>query len=691
MATLEKIRKRSTLLLIVVGLALLAFIVGDFFTSGRTLFGDGTTIAKVGKNKIDIQEFQRRYENANQQYQQQNAKIDPAQLQQSVLFGMIQEQLLNDELDKLGIEVTDNELTEAMLGTTPHFAMTQFAQQMGFQSPRDIYDLAYNPTKFGDVPAEYVQQAQALWLNQERQMENMLKQQKFQSLLMGALVANDLDARAYYDGNASTSHIAYARKSYAELSNEEYPVSASEIKAEYDKDKNQYRVKDEVRRVKYISVNVAPSQEDIAASRTLVDSTLARLASTPDLEAVNGDSNFGVTRVTSPASKISNPQIKSFVVDSVAGSVKMISFINDEYTIAKLLGKKTAVDSINIDMLDYQGDAAGLDSVMAALNSGKAFEEVLAMAGVQGGQADLWQELAAAPDSEIKTRILEAGNGYFIADSAAGVARIIRVNTKRAPVALYDYATVSYQVYPSDATIGKLNDDLAAFIGSVASADSLTFNKAISAGYNLQPATVSANSASLGSLPYTRNAVKWAMDAKKGQISPILEDAQNDLLVVVAVDDIIKPGFVPVSDEDVRSALTEKVRNGKKAAALIEQFSGKASDVAGYAQLMKSDVDSTDVTFGQMFIPGIGAMESQLLGQVPVSEKGKVVGPVKGNNAVYVYVVYDVDNESRPYEYNENAARYNQQFGNQAVLQNFFDIMMQKTDIKNNTLKFYND
>lgn len=691
MATLEKIRKRSTLLLIVVGLALLAFIIGDFFTSGRTLFGDGTTIAKVGSHKIDIQEFQRRYENANQQYQQQNAKIDPAQLQQSVLYGMIQEQILNDELDALGIEVTNSELTEAMLGSRPHFAMQQFAQQMGFQSPRDIYDLAYNPAKFGDVPAEYVQQAQALWLNQEQQMEKMLKQQKFQSMLMGALVANDLDARAYYDGNASTSHIAYARKSYAEMPNDDFPVSASELKAQYDKDKELYKLKDEVRRVKYISVNVAPSQEDIAAARTLVDTTIVRLAATPDLDAVNGDSNFGVNRTTQAASKITNPQIKAFVTDSVAGSVKMISFINDEYTIAKLLGKKTAVDSINIDMLDYQGDAAGLDSVMNALNSGKAFNDVLAMNGVQGGQADLWQELAAAPDNEIKTRILEAGNGYFIADSAAGNARIIRVNTKRAPVTLYDYATVSYQVYPSDATIAKLNDDLASFIGSINSVDSLTFAKALTAGYNLQPAMVTASSATLGNLPYTRNAVKWTMDAKKGQISPILEDNQNDLLVVVALEDILKPGYIPVSDADVRDALTEKVRNEKKGAALIEQLSGKANDLAGYAQLMKSNVDSTDVTFGQMFIPGIGAMESQLLGQVPVTATGVVTGPVKGNNGVYVYVVYDVDNESRPYEYVENSARYNQQFGNQAVLQNFFDIMMEKTDIMNNTLKFYND
>lgn len=127
MATLEKIRSKSTLLLIVVGAALLAFIIGDFFTSGRTLFGTGTTIAKVGNEKIDIQEFQRRYEEVNQQYQQQNTKMDPAALQQYVLNQMIQERLINKEIEDLGIEVTDNELSKAMLGPNAHYAMIQLS------------------------------------------------------------------------------------------------------------------------------------------------------------------------------------------------------------------------------------------------------------------------------------------------------------------------------------------------------------------------------------------------------------------------------------------------------------------------------------------------------------------------------------------------------------------------------------
>lgn len=690
MATLEKIRSRSTLLLIVVGAALLAFIIGDFFTSGRTLFGTGTTIAKVGKDKIDIHDFQRRMEEANQQYQQQNAKIDPAVLQQRVLQGMIQEKLMENEMEALGITVTDEELSKAMLGPNAHYAMLQFAQQMGFQSPDQLYDVAFNPSKYG-VPAEQAQQVKALWLNQEKQMENFLKQQKLQALLTGAIVANELDAKAFYAGNASTSHIAYVKKNYADLSNDDYPVSNSEIKDEYNKEKENFKVNQEARRVNYIAVNIVPSTEDVAEARKLVDATIERLQSTPDIEAVNGNSSFGLDRRSSTAAAITNPQLRSFVTDSVPGSVRLISFINDEYTIGKLIGKKQGVDSINIDIIMYQGEAAGRDSLLAALNSGTSFDEALKMNGVVGGQADLWQSLASAPDNEVKERLINAGSGYFITDSMGTDARIVRVNTKKAPVNIYDYATVTYQVYPSDATIDKLNGDLQQFISGIANADSLTMAKAMAAGYTLQQAVVDENSASLGNVPYSRNAVKWVMDAKEGQISPILEDSQNDKLMVVALNQIVAPGYMPVSNEDISTMLAQKVRNDKKAAALIEQYKGKASDLAGYAQLMGCDIDSTDVTFGQMFIPGIGALESTLIGQVPVTAKGVVTGPVKGSQAVYVYQVVDVDDQNRPYNYDESALRYNQQFGSQAVLQNFFDILLDKNKVENNTLKFYSE
>ena len=692
MATLEKIRKRSTLLLVVVGVALLAFIIGDFFTSGRTLFGTGTTIAKVGDRKIDVQDFQRRNEEASPQMQQQqpNSKIDPAVMQAQVLQSMIQESLLDEEMNRLGITVTDAELSKAMTGANAHPYMMQFARQMGAESPDQVYDYAFNPTKY-NLPAETAQQLQQMWLAQENQMNQMLKIQKLQTLLTGALVANDLDAKEYYAGNASTSHIAYASKNFSTMPDEEYPVSDSELRDAYNKEKEAYRVDDETRRANFIVVNVAPSAADKAEGQALVDSVIVNLRNTPAIDAVAGDTNFGVNRTSSTAAAVSSPVLRAFLADSAVGAVAQISYIDDEFTIAKLIGKKNAVDSVNLDIIQFQGNAAARDSLLAALNSGKTAADVADTPGVLDSRSNLWQTLASAPDNDVKTRILEAGNGYFIADSAANMASIIRVNSKKAPVTIYDYATVNYKVYPSDATVDKLNDDLQAFVSGISNADSLTMSKAIAAGYTLQPATVTANSYMIGNVPYTRNVVKWVMDAKAGQVSPVLQDSQNDNLIVVALNDIVKPGYMPMNDEAISAALTRKVRNDKKAAAIIEQVKGKASDINGYARLLGSQVDSTEVTFGQMYIPGIGVMESALLGQVPVAPKGKVSEPVQGNNAVFVYTVYEVDNQGRPYNYQENAARFNQQFGSQAVMQNLIGIMMEKEKVENNTLKFYTE
>ena len=430
MATLEKIRKRSTLLLVVVGVALLAFIIGDFFTSGRTLFGTGTTIAKVGDRKIDVQDFQRRNEEASQQMQQQqpNSTIDPAVMQAQVLQSMIQESLLDEEMNRLGITVTDAELSKAMTGANAHPYMMQFARQMGAESPDQVYDYAFNPTKY-NLPAETAQQLQQMWLAQENQMNQMLKIQKLQTLLTGALVANDLDAKEYYAGNASTSHIAYASKNFSTMPDEEYPVSDSELRDAYNKEKEAYRVDDETRRANFIVVNVAPSAADKAEGQALVDSVIVNLRNTPAIDAVAGDTNFGVNRTSSTAAAVSSPVLRAFLADSAVGAVAQISYIDDEFTIAKLIGKKNAVDSVNLDIIQFQGNAAARDSLLAALNSGKTAADVADTPGVLDSRSNLWQTLASAPDNDVKTRILEAGNGYFIADSAANMASIIRVNS----------------------------------------------------------------------------------------------------------------------------------------------------------------------------------------------------------------------------------------------------------------------
>ena len=70
MATLEKIRSKSVFLIVVIGVALLAFIVGDALTNSQNIFGDRTTVAKMGGAKIDITQYQRKREELNNQLEE---------------------------------------------------------------------------------------------------------------------------------------------------------------------------------------------------------------------------------------------------------------------------------------------------------------------------------------------------------------------------------------------------------------------------------------------------------------------------------------------------------------------------------------------------------------------------------------------------------------------------------------------
>ncbi len=138
------------------------------------------------------------------------------------------------------------------------------------------------------------------------------------------------------------------------------------------------------------------------------------------------------------------------------------------------------------------------------------------------------------------------------------------------------------------------------------------------------------------------------MEADKGDVSPVFGDIQTGHLLAVAVDDIYED-FTPARDPQLNNELTRRALNNKKAAKLIADYQGKASDIAGYAQLMGASVDTTSVNFGQPFVPGIGMNESELQGRVAAAKAGDLIGPMQGSNAVVVLQVTAIDNEGRPY------------------------------------------
>lgn len=688
MATLESIRKRQVFLFAVIILALLAFIIGDGIKSMQSFLGPGNAVAKVDGHKIDYQQFNSRVEQMRQQMQERGYTApDLAVLQQEVLNSMVYETLMKEEYDKLGIVVTDNELSQAMLGENALPGLVQqVQQQFGVASPDQLHDMAFNPAKY-QIPAETASQLQAAWTQMEQSLEQQMLQNKLGNLFISSLVANKLDAKDLYEQNAQISDVVLAKVDYSTLSDEDFTPTQGEIDSKYNELKTRFKLQEPVRKVSYISVDIQPSSDDIVKAQQDVEAAIELLNNQEGTDGLSG--LFVTNNISNKKSALSSAL--AGVVDSLEiGQAKLVSFNNNTYTIAKLLGKNAAqVDSVNYNIgMVAVANAAQRDSIINALNSGADLEEITA----GQFQKDATVSLLAPEAVQFKELLADAQTGkYFTPDTAANAQqiRVLRVNSYSPAVTTYDIAEITYQVDPSSTTINTLRQGLVDFIAENNTADKFTA-EASKAGFHIFPTEVTSQTLALANIPDTRSAVKWAQKAKKGQVSDVKGDEQTGRFIALALTDIYD-NYIPASDQAVNTYLASLVLNDKKAQKLISDFAGKGNSVSSYAQAMKTQVDTTTVAFGQAFVNGFPFNEFDFIAAVAAAEKGKLVGPVQSNTAVVVFQVNDVRNEGREFNFDTDAARFNQTQGASMLGQNLFNILLGKNNIENNILNFYRE
>ena len=140
MASLQRIRNHGVALLIIVGLAMLAFILGDLFSSSSTLLNrQREVVGKVNGEKINIRDFEAAREQLSEVYKIEAGRTDMDEDMQSNLNNqtwqmMVEDIALTAAAKKVGMVVTDDELSELCIGDHPHQLITSrrtFADQSG--------------------------------------------------------------------------------------------------------------------------------------------------------------------------------------------------------------------------------------------------------------------------------------------------------------------------------------------------------------------------------------------------------------------------------------------------------------------------------------------------------------------------------------------------------------------------------
>lgn len=736
MAILEKIRSKSVLLLIIIGVALVLFILTIIEGPAlRSLFGfdDNKTVAKVGGDKIEAAEYQNRLNAVNANGGGETDE-ERAWSEQQLLRQMIYERLQNNEYDKLGLIVTDEELNDAIFGSNAYigyFLAQRFIKEhMPFvpfqvQTAVDLSEYCDKPEMYGENRIGS-QELQNYWLQFEEYVAKSLLELKFNAMLAGTMTANKLDVEQMYKDANTGYTISYVKKSYTP--DPSIKVTDDEIKALWEADKAHYSLDEENRLVGMIALPIVPSPDDEEAARKEVDEVLAGLNSTDELEALHDKKGFNSQRTTMTLAMVSdqvkrgaNPKLKEFAENAAVGSAMIIEENPQGFQLVKLLNRDNQVDSLTINVVLLAADnVAMIDSVKMKIAEGKSAADLMALGDVYAldsiatsltnpnniGDPQLAQivygDLAAYKDAFLNA---ELGNPFQPdSTSNANVVRLYTVVDRNAPEPTLDMALIEYPLHPSKATIDGLRARLEKFVAENPTAEKFVANAAAANlqfdYYDVTPsnpyvqldfAYKRTNDGRMVQapvfLPSSNEAAVWALESSKGSVSPVFGDERTGAFVVAAVNDVFK-GYRTIADPRVKSELTAKARNSKTGDAMIKQYNGKATDVEGYAGVMESDVATDHVNFnGSVRIYG-----PELVAKIVSTPEGKFVGPTKGEDGVFVYQVTEINNPTRPVDMKNDGEIYNMRRGVGAILNNpeaWFRLFLGDRKIDNHLYKVF--
>ena len=711
MATLEKIRSKAGLLVLVVGLALFAFIIGDFLNSGSTYFRQSQErIAEIDGEVIKIQDYQARVDEMTEIYKMQSGSASlpeeyMTQIRQSVFDGMVQEIVLDEATQKLGMVVGPEELFDMVQGenispliqqmqmfVNPQTGAFDKSALLTFLKQIDVDNIATYPAE----QQAQLQQAQRFWMFWEKNIKRQRLESKYTTLLSKAIAANALDAKAAFDESVENSDIVYAMQSYATIPDSTIAVSDSEIKQLYEQRKESYKQKAS-KIIDYIAVDIRPSKEDYDKVQADIESVKSELETTDRVaDLVNENSEVPYVDAFFTENAL-DAEMKQFATTAEVGAIYGPVFDNDKYRLFKLIDKTNAPDSVKVShiMLAGKGEAetkALADSLLTVLKGGASFEELAKQfsadqAAENGGELGWFTEATAlrGVNAEFKDAVFGTPlNQIAVVKSMYGT-HLVKVTEKTANVAKYKVADIDMTVSPSSKTYSNIYNELNQFISNNHSLEKLTAN-AKEAGYNwVSDATVTKDDQLLGSVQNSRQVIRWAFQNDKGAISEIFEC--NDKFVVAAMKGSLDEGYRPV--ELVAAPLKAELIAQKKGEQIAAALAAKnLTSVEAYAEAMGAKVDSVKfVNFATRRISGIG-IEPNLNAAVAMAQVDQVSAPVKGNNGVYVFKVYARNKDAKTYDEAEQVrtldATNAYRVGFQAI-----QSLINKAEVEDNRIRFY--
>ena len=708
MATLQKIRNRAGLLVAVIGIALIAFILGDLLTSGNTFLrkyqdkafvvdGDIVSTQQYFDRVTEWEEFQKMISGDNSLDESATSQIRDIVYQQ-----MVKERVLDMQSKKLGLAVSKEEINDLVHGESVSPLLQQLPlfidPQTGmFDKNALINFLSTINADEATLPPEQVamiRQYKSIWLFIENLIKYQRLEEKYGALLSSAVMVNDVEAKASFAHSQESADLVYAVKNYYTIPDSVASVSDAEIKKFYNDNQHMYKTDVPIARVTYFTKEIVPSDEDFDEIEAMTSEVHEKLLTTTNHASVVSDySDIPFNDVYVSANSLT-PDQRSFVQSSDVSDVYGPFRDGDSFKLFKYIGKTVAPDSVKIKMIGVPESmlndslvTAFVDSLHTVIKGGKDFSEVANELNPQsnGGEVGWVREIdlvQAGPG--VAQEIFSIPTGAVSKLNMPGQQALIYVEEKTKPVDKYKLAVVNMPVIVSDKTQNNIDNELNQFV-SDPNIKTNFIQLAQEKGYSVIPSqTISATDHMLGQMQGSRQVVNWVFNEKEEAIKKF--DLSNSR-IIARIDKIMPSDIMPLSEvaDNIRSLLLRD----KKAEKIISDLKSKnLTSLADYSAEMDVEIDSVRfVDFNTRNITNLGN-EPVFNAYAAYAPLNTVIGPLKGNMGVFVINVINRDKNEGDYDLLEEKDELHSnilyRLQSQAI-----EVLKDKMKVVDNRYKFY--
>jgi len=704
MAILGKIRSKGVLLLVVVGFALFAFIIGDFLTQGSTYFNKSReTVAEIVGEDVNINDYQAAIDQMVEVYKIETGQTDlsedvMAQLRASVWENLVTEKLLFAEAEKLGLAVSKEELSEYVIGNKTHPLIMQrrtFAGENGqFSRPMLVQFLnSLDVTPENEEMRQQIAQAKSYWLFWERNVKMAVLQDKYNALIGKAVTANSLEAKTSYEATKVTTDVNYVVQPYFAISDSTVSVSKNEIKDRYNKNKELYK-QEANRTLNYVAFEIRPLKEDSVEAQEWMNKISEEFKTTEDVVGLV-NSNSDVMYDGRNYSYNSLPlNLRDFAFTGKTGDVFGPLFENNTHTMARIMESGIMKsDSVKLRHIYLTtADEAKADSIIGAINGGAVFADLakkyssVPQTAANGGEIGWIMEGMQGMDKEITDKAFAAvPNQVFTVKNAQGV-QIMQVMEKTPARAKVKLAILERKVIPSSRSYGRIYNEAKQFAAELKSTEFAS--KAQEKGVSVRTASELFESTErIADIPQSRQVIRWAFESDKGDVSDVFDC--NNQFVVATTTEVNAKGYRSL--EKVSDQIKAELIREKKADIMIKNLTEqlkKTPSLEALAQALSTDVKVANaVNFANNQF-GVAGFEPALIGKVSVLPANKLSAPVKGNAGVYVLLPVNPQVNQNPFNAKAQVMQLNMNFAYSLpymILQDIRD----NAEIEDNRLNFF--